>query len=74
MNQVFLEERSREKVEDLLNEGMMSQEYYRNRNNYLNRFYHLARSVGTILKTIIPILSSKKKHSVPSHRSSRNSS
>jgi len=70
MNQIFLEERCREKVKDLLNEGVMSQEYYRNRTNHPTRFHHLARSAGTILKAIISILSSKKKHPVPSHRSS----
>lgn len=70
MNQVFLEERSREKVKDLMNEGMMSQEFYRNRTNYPNRFYHLVRGVVTLLGAIIHLLFSKIKRPVTSHRSS----
>ena len=70
MNQAFLEERSKEKVKDLMNEGMTSQEYYRNRTKGPNYFHLFAKSVGTVLEAITHLLSSKKKHSVTSHRSS----
>lgn len=67
MNQIFLEERSREKVKDSLEEGMMSQEYYRNQPNRPKRFHHLVRTVADILGTIIHLLFSKKKRPTVSH-------
>lgn len=67
MNQVFLEERSKEKVKELLNEGVRSQEYYRNRASKPNPFHRFGRSIFAILKTVIHYPIPEKKHPVNSH-------
>lgn len=71
MNHVFLEERCREKAQDLLTEGMASQEFYRNRTINLNHFHRLVRGIVTRMKVVIPPMFSKKKHPVLSHNPSR---
>ena len=70
MNHVFLEDRCREKVKDLLSEGMTSQECYRNKPNPPRRGNRLGGGVRSILGTIIHLLVLKKKHSEFSHKPS----
>lgn len=66
MNQAILEERSKEKVKDTLNEGVRSQEYYRNRASKPNPFHHFGRIVVAILKTMIHHPLPEEKHPVNS--------
>jgi len=49
MNQSFLESRSKEKVNDLMKEGMMSQAYYRSRASK-------ARLLSSLPKLIVIVL------------------
>ena len=67
MNQAFLEERSKEKVKDLLDEGTRSQEYYRNRASKPNLFHIFGRGIVATLKTVIHYRLPEKKHPVNSH-------
>ena len=43
MNQNFLEDRSNEKINDLISEGLISQEFYRSGAKKLSLFRHLPR-------------------------------
>jgi len=58
MNQSFLESRSKEKIDDLMKEGMMSQAYYRSRASrarFLSRLPRLILIVLGILGVILII-------------------
>ena len=61
MNQVFLEERSREKINDLMDEGLRSQEYSRNRARKPNLLHRIGKSVATILENLVQHSLSKGK-------------
>jgi hypothetical protein len=59
MNQFFLETRVKEKVDDLLKEGMMSQAYYRSgasKTSFLSRLPKLILVVLVISGLILVIL------------------
>ena len=70
MNQAFLEERSAEKVNDLINEGVRSQEYHRSRTRRANLFRRLAKKSAAILGVILRIRFSREKRPLISHRHS----
>lgn len=52
MNQIFLEERSKEKVRDLLNEGVTSQAYYRQNRSRIKHFRNLLRAILATYKSL----------------------
>ena len=68
MNQAFLEERSKEKINDLLNEGVRSQEYHRNRNRKTNLFRRFAKGSAAILGMIVNFRFSREKRLSSSHQ------
>lgn len=70
MNQVFLEERSKEKVNELLEEGLRSQEYYRNRKNRVNPLRVLLKLILAVLKAIIHLPLPKRNQPASSHQRS----
>jgi len=49
MNQSFYESRSKEKINDLMKEGVMSQAYYRSRSSKQNIFSRLSKLILIIL-------------------------
>jgi len=49
MNQSFYESRSKEKINDIMKEGMMSQAYYRSRTSEQNFFARLPKLILIIL-------------------------
>jgi len=51
MNPLFLEERSKEKVRDLLNEGVTSQAYYRQNRSRIKPFRKLLYAILATLKS-----------------------
>ena len=53
MNHVFLEERSKEKIHDSMDEGLRNQECSRNRERKPNLFHLIGRSLATILGNIV---------------------
>ena len=70
MNQAFLEERSVEKVNDLINEGVRSQEYHRSRTRKANLFRRLAKKSATFLDGILKFRFSRGKRPLSSHQRS----
>ena len=72
MNQAFLEERSIEKVNDLINEGVRSQEYHRSRTRKANLFHRLAKKSVAILDVILKVRFSREKRPLISRRRSEN--
>jgi hypothetical protein len=67
MNQTFLEERSKEKVKNVLDEGMRSQEYYRNRTRKPNPIQQLGKIILFSFETLIHNPFRGEKHPVDSH-------
>ena len=70
MNQAFLEERSKEKINDLLDEGVRSQEYHRSRTRKANLFRRFAKVGAAILGMIVNFRFSREKRPLSSHQRS----
>ena len=70
MNQAFLEERSKEKINDLLDEGVRSQEYHRSRTRKPNLFLRFVKGIVAILGMILKFLFSREKRPLSSHQRS----
>ena len=68
MNQAFLEERSKEKINDLLNEGIRSQEYHRNRKP--NLFLSIVKGCVAMLGMIFNFLFLREKRYLSSYQRS----
>jgi len=56
MNQSFLESRSKEKLDDLMKEGMMSQAYYRSSASKARLLAKLPKLILIVLGILGPIL------------------
>jgi hypothetical protein len=67
MNHMFQEERSKEKISDLLDEGVRSQEYYRNRSRRTNPLLLFGRGIAAVLGFIAHQFFSRGKHPANSH-------
>ncbi len=52
MNQFFYEMRGKEKVRDLMNEGMQSQAYYRSRDSKANLISKLPKFIVIVLAIV----------------------
>ena len=74
MNHVFLEEQNREKIADLLNEGVTSQAFYRNRTKKTSLFQYFVRGGRAFLKTKAHLMFSKKKYPAVSQKLSKSKS
>ena len=70
MNHVFLEERSKEKLDNLRNEGVRSQKYYRSRNKKTSLLHIFGKGITAILKVKLHKNSSREKRPLSSHQRS----
>ena len=70
MNHVFLEERSKEKLNNLRNEGVRSQEHYRNRSRKPSFLHIVGKGITAILKVVAHKNPSREKRRLNSHQRS----
>lgn len=68
MNHVFLEERSKEKVSNLIDEGLRSQEHSRNRDRKPSLFHRIGKGITAIFVKVAHYQPSRNKRPLKSHQ------